>query len=190
MEEKSKLIRTFIAFDIDATLLSAIKDILQFLKQQPHAEQVKWSSLENLHVTIHFLGDVAEENISILTEKIKNEIQALKKFKLRTGKIITFPPGSKHPHILALTLPLSREIAQLHIAVERAIRNCNLTIEGRPYLPHLTLGRVRQTAYEFEFEKIPIQIPEKFIVKKISLFKSEQNEQGSIYTALATFNLV
>ena len=54
-------IRSFLAFPISSNLKESLRDILNDL-QQTRAD-VKWVGLENIHLTLKFLGDIEESGL-------------------------------------------------------------------------------------------------------------------------------
>lgn len=186
-KNQENLLRTFLAFDIDAPLRKNLAEIIETLKNQSRADKVKWVPPENLHVTLRFLGAVAAEKVVELAKIISEEIKEVESFGLELGKIIHFPPLGK-PHVIALSFPLTTELAKLFQAIERSVTRCGFTPEDQPFLPHLTLGRLH-FSHELDLSQISIPLSKKLLVKEIILYRSDPGKTGSVYTAVKTFKL-
>ena len=60
--------RLFLAIDLPAPVLLRLERLLHALRSEAH---VKWSPLDNLHVTTRFIGDWPESRFSELTEALE-----------------------------------------------------------------------------------------------------------------------
>lgn len=189
MKKNEKLIRTFIAFDIEESLRQQIASVIDLLKQQKNTKKIKWIPPKNLHVTLRFIGEIEEEKIVAIQQTIIEEIKAIQSFSLEIGKIAMFPPGSAHPHIIALLFSLSEELAFLVQTIERAVVQCGVAPENRIFMPHLTLGRI-YSHVELDFDPIPVKLPQQTVVSSVIVYRSDLGDSGSIYTSLKEVKLL
>ena len=67
------MIRTFIAIDLPDDVRVAIDDAQARLKQVHVEVKISWTKVENLHLTLQFLGEVEEAVI----ERIKTALQSV-----------------------------------------------------------------------------------------------------------------
>lgn len=185
--KEKKLIRTFIAFDIDESLRQQLIAVIEFLKQK-NSDRIKWISPENLHVTLRFLGEIEENKIMEIQHELAEKIKTIQSFAIKTGKIMTFPPGSTRPHIVALMFPLTQELAFLVQAIEQTVNQCGFEPENRPFLPHLTIARI-SGRIEPDLDNILIELSEKIAIKSVIIYRSDQKENGSVYTSMKEIKL-
>lgn len=185
MQTKSKLIRTFLAFDIDETLKKPLIKIINHFQTKNFP--VKWCNPENLHVTLRFYGEISPEKITDLIAALNYEMTDVKEFDLPTEEIKLFPSKSK-PIAVALSFPLSKELNQLVTIIEAASQKVDVISDIRPFLPHLTLGRLRYRKNNIDFQH-PILIPKSTTVNEIILYRSDITNDGSIYTPLNKWRL-
>ena len=96
--------------------------------------------LENLHITLCFLGDQPEEAL----EELHNALEPLRLTapELRFGGIDWFGPG-KARTLAALVEPVP-ELVRLQQEVARQARKQGMPPERRPFRPHVTLVRFRR----------------------------------------------
>jgi RNA 2',3'-cyclic 3'-phosphodiesterase len=89
---------------------------------------------ERLHVTLHFLGDVAVARLPEVVQQLKVEFDP---FALELGA------GEVWPNGVAVLLPAGQPLAlnRLHTRLAAAVRRLGLSVEERPYRPHVTLAR-------------------------------------------------
>ena len=113
-------------------------------------------------------------------------------FELAIGRIGVFPNASR-PRVI--WLDVIGEIDALRVAQERAeVATVPLGFprENRPFQPHLTLGRVRESATAPELAAIgrlpatlTIATSPRFRVASVSLIQSQLTSDGARYTRLA-----
>lgn len=92
-----------------------------------------------LHLTLHFLGDVADDAFPAVHRAVAGVRQAPFVLVIRgTG---VFPPRGR-PTVLWAGVAESPPLACLWAAVGTALEACGLEVERRPYTPHITLARL------------------------------------------------
>lgn len=110
-----------------------------------HRDQWHWPAdaaryaPEDWHVTLHFIGLVAQQR--------KDELRAglavpMLPFELRLGQPELWPHG------LAVLCPeaVPEGLQQLHTRLGQALQRLGLKTDARPYRPHITLARHAQDA--------------------------------------------
>lgn len=103
----------------------------------PHG--VRPVSPGTIHLTLHFLGDVADDRRAALGEALRR-VQ-LAKFTITIRGTGVFPPSGR-PAILWAGVTATSPLTELHEALGVAIAACGLAVEHRPYVPHVTLARL------------------------------------------------
>lgn len=92
---------------------------------------------ERLHLTLHFLGDVAEAKAAALRERLPALPEP---FELQLGAPALWPPGTAV--LAAQALPPG--LAALHAALADILRRVGLGTESSAFRPHVTLARRAQ----------------------------------------------
>ncbi len=126
--------RLFIAIDLPKPVCWRLG---QLLVQPPRG--VRPVRPAQLHLTLHFLGDVEDASCTALHEalaEVRHEPLAIT--IQGTG---VFPPRGR-PSVLWAGVADSSRLATLHAAIGMAIDACGLAVEHRPYVPHVTLARL------------------------------------------------
>ena len=183
--EKIPKKRLFIAIALEQKAHEAIENILSPLKKQDTNSDLKWMPIENIHLTLRFLGDVPETDIKRLIVALTKTIQPLPSFTLTLNRLMHFPPEKQR--ILGLSVILTDALARLYQQIEKTVTEFGFEPEPRPFLPHLTLARARKKPIPALPDDIHIEQEQK--VKKVTLFESKLNKQGSEYHVLRTFSL-
>jgi 2'-5' RNA ligase len=192
-------LRTFIAVELPAeirNLLAARQDELRAAMGTASAA-VRWSRPEGMHLTLQFLGDVPSDRIQPIATAVREGCAARKSIALVLGRTGAFP-GLTRPRVLWIGLEGDTgrlQTLQSHIAERLQALGYR---PDKPFQPHVTLGRLRDTARRDESETVswalraqenkPIErVP--FSAHHVSLMQSELRPGGSIYTELAGFEL-
>jgi 2'-5' RNA ligase len=169
--------RLFVAIDLpDSTrqLLAAL---------DPHLRGVHWADPLQMHLTLSFLGDVADEPEAALREKLSLikfgafflPIVGVGTFSAKSAaKIIWIGVGKAHPHLF-----------QIHKRVQEAALAAGLEPELRPWHPHITIARCRD---------VPVQSLRRFLqtnagfdagmihVEDFHLYSSKLTPGGPVHT--------
>ena len=153
---------------------------------------VRWPAAANLHLTLKFLGEVPEADLPGVGEATKRAAARSAPFAFALGGLGCFPPKGPVRIVWAGIQPQGDGLLQCQKAVEEEMATVGFRPEGRPYSPHLTIGRVRQgrdtrdlrAALETAQLEGPVQNS-----AEVVLFESKLTPRGAIYTAVARCRL-
>ncbi len=100
---------------------------------------------ENWHLTLRFVGPLAPEAVERLLFGL-SEAAWPKPFRIRFGTLGAFP-NLRRATVLWMGLSRGEDgLKALASTAERTVRNAGIVPEERPFVPHLTLSRVRPPA--------------------------------------------
>lgn len=185
------MIRCFLALDLPDALRPQLALVQGELKRSN--ADVRWVQVGNIHLTLKFFGNVPDNEIDPITQAAREVAAGQAPFKLQVTQAGAFP-GMKNPRVIWLGLGGDLiPLAQMYHRLEKAFAALGHLPEGRPFNPHLTLGRVKSPANRHRLaqalEKLaPLNWPP-FQVNEIILFKSTLTPKGSIYTPLQVMPL-
>ncbi|MGZ0050209.1 RNA 2',3'-cyclic phosphodiesterase [Brevibacillus gelatini] len=109
--------RLFVALDIPEEAVHYISDVQARLKSEVRAD--RWQPLHNLHLTLHFLGEVDESLIPDICRDMDIVSAIIEPFQLRIGGFGAFP-HAEHPRVLWLGLRgQTNALKQLHLLLGR-----------------------------------------------------------------------
>lgn len=174
--------RLFIAIELDAALCAALLRIIRKLRHHPSARHIHWTAPEKLHLTLRFLGATSTDRIAALSSAISTLTRELTPFIITFDHLIALP--AKHPHVVALTALLSPELIYTAQALERSLLTEQIEPEQRPFLPHITLGRVKERTNLKELLALPTPPLPNLYVRHITLLRSVTLPAGSVYTVI------
>ncbi len=172
--------RLFVAFSLPADLAR------QAIACQPSAdENIRLSPKENLHVTLHFLGDVSPALVHRALQNIR--MDSFDTCLSGTGQFSL----SGNRKILWLGIDSSNALLSLHDVINQSLLDAGVGLSEHQYQPHLTLARCKsgysgQKVNHFLNKKFK---PYPFEVSEFCLFKSEMREGAQVYTCLYSYAL-
>ena len=184
-------VRAFLAIPLPQQLKDVVKTVQRNLRAQ--IPDARWVRPENLHLTLHFFGDVKQETL----EKIKVSVLSVKgckrPFPVEVKGLGAFP-NRHRPRILWLDLEPKDQLRQLHENCREQLQQAGLVTESRPYSPHLTIGRLRQrksclTDLNELSASLGGKLVGRFSVDRLILFESRLHTGGAEHIPLLTVNL-
>ncbi len=183
------MLRTFIAVEIPAEMQQNVYKETAHLRKSLDA-LVRWVPVENMHLTLKFLGDVSPSSVEFLIQMLRNEADAVPCFSLHLTGLGAFP-SVKRPRVIYVGIQAPPALEALQRGVESASRRLGYEAEERPFSAHLTLGRVKQNIGATEQQKIRHAIEGTQVdfsgsarVDSVHLYKSELKPNGSVYARL------
>lgn len=183
------MLRLFIAVEIPAELQQKVYKETSKLRNELDS-LVRWVAVENMHLTLRFLGDVAPSNVEFLIQMLRNEAEAVPCFNLQLTGLGSFP-SLRRPRVIYIGIQAPAALDTLQRGIESGSRRLGYESEERPFSAHLTLGRVKQNATATDQQKIRRTIESTQVdllgsarVDSVHLFKSDLQPSGSVYTRL------
>lgn len=188
------MIRTFIAIDLSPDIKTALDAFIRQLKAGGTLP-VRWTAAQNIHITLKFLGDVDERQLPRLQAALTGAVQGTAPFSARVGKLGAFPKPER-PRILWVGCELEAAGYHLQKAVESAAAGLGFAREERPFSPHLTIGRVNQSAGPRDYPALARLVRETPVgalgsqtVSAIRVYRSDLLPGSSKYTPLYEISL-
>lgn len=123
-----------------ADVESAIVKLIDFLREQ--CGGIHWVRPANLHLTLRFLGNAVDRAVVLKLDQILSGLAAqTSPFMLHARGTGAFP-NLERPRTIWIGLA-SEELIGLARRIEDAAVMVGLAPEARSYMPHLTIGRIR-----------------------------------------------
>lgn len=146
---------------------------------------VRWVPADDLHLTVKFLGDVDAETAELIPVALETAVAGLKPFVLPLAGFGAFPALGR-PNTLWVGCEPVPPLELLYHGVERELGALGFAPEGRPFRPHLTLGRVKRHADRRAFaelaeEQAPIDEAFDALVTSLDLMESRLGPHGAQY---------
>ncbi len=179
-------IRAFISIDIDVPEI--ISKIVQIQKEIESLNAAKMKPVEpqNLHFTIRFLGNITSEQVDEIY-KILQKVE-LEPFQLVVKGIGAFPSISRPRVIWVGAGDGSEKVVSIYDQIEKGLRKLGFKPEGKQYIPHCTIFRVKFVTKKPVLTKKLIDLANITLgsieVNSVKLKRSQLTPKGPVYTTL------
>jgi RNA 2',3'-cyclic 3'-phosphodiesterase len=149
----------------------------------------RWVPVDNLHVTLVFMGEVASELVPQLQQGLRELVATRTAFKLKLSDISAFP-DERHGRVIWLGVQNSIALRELQAECLRVLKLQGFEVEERDYRPHLTLARLR-SARNLSDVLSPFKRREfgQLSVEHVSLYESRLGGSYPVYEVLENFPL-
>jgi len=186
------VVRAFVAIDLPIKIHQCLEKISNDLKLRLSGIPIRWVPVQNIHLTLKFLGDVSENNIEVLTQILKVEAQAQTPFEISIGGIGAFPK-MKRPRVIWTGIEAPPELLSLQRGIDTQTARLGYPRDKRPFSAHLTLGRVSRNINLQDLQyvgdvltNLKIGFIGVAMVTQIHLYRSELKPSGAVYSKLYT----
>lgn len=134
-------VRVFVALPLPEATLRTIGALQQELAET--LPGMRWVKPETIHLTLAFLGDIAEDSLEKLGSSMLSIGSLYPPVTAALSGVGAFP--SRHrPRVIWLGLDGGDTLVRLHGALNTELNALQLPVDERPFVPHLTLGRCRK----------------------------------------------
>ena len=175
VESIQKHMRLFIGLPVPVELTRSLIRTAQTMQ----LHEPRWTAPEKAHLTLVFLGEVAEERLP----SIEQELTGLNMttLHLRINGLGSFPRSG----ILFVEVDPAPALLSLQKQVAEGMARCGFAPEPRPYRPHITLARLRSPLQlgKTQLPRID-QAQHSFRVEEVNLYRSHLSAKGSAYEVL------
>lgn len=148
----------------------------------------KWVPAGNLHLTLKFIGDAAEDEVERISQALAAAAAQQGPFGVHLVGAGTFGRPSAIRVIWLGIGPGQGQLAELAAGLERLLLPLDIAEEGRPYRAHLTVARCGGQALP---EALSRQVSDaarsdwgRFEVSRIVLMQSHLRSHGPTYVPL------
>jgi len=145
---------------------------------------IRWVPPINYHLTLKYLGWTRHETVEALRDVVAEAIAGMPRLTFRTARIDAFPGLDKGSIIWAGVE--SPAVVELHERIERATVAFGYPAEPRPFRPHITLARLRETR---PLKEVVLPLSEQMFsdtrADAVTLFESQAKSSGSVYVEVA-----
>ena len=138
------MIRTFVAVDLSEPMRELAREWIDRLGAT--GAEVKWVEPENLHLTLKFLGDVAESEIAGVCLAVRDAVASRAEFPWGCAGVGAFPDSQRARTLWMAVVDGAAELVDLQQALDRPLAALGYPPERRRFHPHVTLGRVRRAS--------------------------------------------
>lgn len=134
------MLRTFIALTLGEQSRKAVA--AQIARLRPLSKAITWTPPGNLHLTLRFLGDQTELELSEVMLALQEAAKGVPAFTMGLRGLGAFP-GLEHPRTIWIGVSAGApEVRDLQARVSEALAQRGTPDEPRVWQAHVTIGRI------------------------------------------------
>jgi 2'-5' RNA ligase len=146
---------------------------------------VRWLPPTSYHVTLKFLGWARIDAIPAIRDAATKAVAGTQPFRFRTSRLGAFGSLEK-ANVIWAGIEASEPMTQLATSIDRAMTEIGFAIENRPFVAHVTLGRLRETR---PVRDVVLPMSEQMFsetkVDHVTLYESEIKPSSSVHKEIA-----
>ena len=179
--------RIFIAIkpDFNTIILNAYKKLRQKLSES----SINWVKEENLHITLAFLGDISTGILPLLEALLIKLTVKNDSFQLTFRNFGSF--GKPAPKVIWIGIDENFQLNTIQRQLNKYLNEINFEFDSKPFVPHLTLGRVKSISDINEFRNFSKEYSNQLLhtsnIDTIVLYESLLKPEGPHYKIVNTF---
>ncbi len=180
----AELIRSFIAVDVDESLLEKFRTVQAEIMAS--GADLKPVDFENLHLTLRFLGEIPRPTVEAVIRELAKI--SFKPFRVKFEGIGAFP-NMHRPRVVWVGVSEGAEqLKELASQVESSVGKVGLRPDPKGFTPHLTLARVRSPRSLNRLSEAlkrlsSVEVGE-MLVDRVRLKRSVLTPKGPVYSNL------
>ncbi|MDP2306047.1 MAG: RNA 2',3'-cyclic phosphodiesterase [Pseudomonadota bacterium] len=182
--------RIFFAIPLPEPALDAVAEALAPIRNgalPSGSRAIGWTRRNHLHLTLRFLGEVEEARIEAVGDAVAPWVRRLPPPRVRLVGGGVFP-DARHPKVLWIGAEAA--LGPVVSAMEGALSRLGFAPEGRAFIPHLTVGRVRDGRVDRVLDALrDLGEVTTFSPESVVLYESRPAPEGVRYVALRTFRV-
>lgn len=185
--------RLFLAIPIKTTDNDFIPLLDGLKRQLAHEKRINWVKPSHIHLTLKFIGDTHNEDVPKIIEGVEMMLRKHKSFTMDFNRTGIF--GSRYaPRVLWLGMQNTpQELLDLEEDTLSTFDKLGFLRDRQNFVPHITLGRIKELCEKQYFQKIVAGIEQKSYIRQdvneIILFQSILRPEGAFYKELKKFKI-
>lgn len=183
--------RTFIAVKVDAG--DYLAEIISLMRSELRNESIKWTDINQMHLTLSFLGDTGEETIRQVSEMLIKKCTGFGSINFTISGLGVFR-NMNDPRVIWAGIEKGERFTELFNIIKDGLHKIGIKTEEREFRPHLTLGRVKwlknriileqliEKNFQTEYQKVSIS--------EIIYYESILQQSGPVYVPIVVVRLI
>ncbi len=178
--------RLFVALELNTRVIANLTDLI--LRLDPMSP-VRWVHPQNMHLTLKYISEWKESRLPEVLD-VLHQVRVDKPINVPLAGLGFFPQ-TKRPRVFWVNAENTPPLRRLVSGLDARLSTLGIAPEVRPFMPHLTLGRLHDecdlTEMHEAIEELPTRdfgtiSPDRFV-----LFGSQITQEGIDYRRLHEF---
>ncbi|MFB6121712.1 MAG: RNA 2',3'-cyclic phosphodiesterase [Halobacteriaceae archaeon] len=183
--------RLFVSVDLPARLADDVAAVQDALRD---ASGLRFTDPAQAHVTLAFLGDVAEDEVPDIEDALDRAVERAEvtPFEATVGGLGVFPSLDYISVVWVGFEDGGEQLGRLHDAVEAELEPLGFEPEDRDFTPHVTIARMDHAGgKDLVQEVVEEQSPTvgEMTVAEIRLTESTLTDGGPVYSTVSSASL-
>ncbi|MHC4563307.1 MAG: RNA 2',3'-cyclic phosphodiesterase [Planctomycetota bacterium] len=184
--------RAFFAVDLSDDVRRSLSKAAGWLPLDD--AKAKCVEQENLHITLHFLGEIDDSRIMDAQRAAEAAAPDVQPFTLTARGLECVPPEGKRLRMVwGGVEDASGRLGELYARLGEELASAGFVVERRPFNPHVTLVRIKFARDPSQIRSAVGGLTDKMFgsasVSKLVFYSSELTKAGPIYAPMATIAL-
>ena len=179
--------RTFLALDINDEVRGRVGAAQDSLRSC--GGKIRWVAPKNMHVTLCFLGNVADDLLAEVCEAARRIASRHQPFDFDVRGVVCVPPAGGLRMLWIGVDDSGGAMTRLQADLADALGELGLPKENRRFRPHLTLARVKFTKDASGIRSAAAEQAQTNFgtvrAAQVTVYSSKLSPEGPTYTALA-----
>jgi RNA 2',3'-cyclic 3'-phosphodiesterase len=183
--------RLFAAIELGADAQQKIAAEQARLAKTLRGSSLRWAKSDQMHITLVFIGEVPDDRAARIIEMMREAI-AHQPFQFELAGTGTFPPRGAPRALWIGVRSGADDVVRVQALVAERLEGAGVERERRPFSPHVTLARWRDSRPSDRPRATNSSPPTiaRVDVNVVTLFQSRVSSAGSTYTRLVETPLV
>lgn len=170
------------------------REIMDTFSEDGGERVAKWVETENLHLTLLFIGEVKDEVLPAILQAVEEAARGQENFVVKFQRVCYGPGRAFPPRLIWVEGERNKILADLVERLKKEVlkRGVLKQVEERPFVPHLTLARIKAWQWkQIEPEERPNidkEIDLGFEVNSVDIMESVLRREGQKYSILQSLN--
>ena len=182
--------RLFVAFLLSDEARALLRTLRAGLSR--FDADVRWTVPEQWHVTVKFLGDMPDRDVSVVGEALVEGAKEASPFRMTVGGTGCFPPRGPVRIVWAGAADESGGMDNAVKSIQVPLEACGFPPENRPWTGHITVGRVQQDRSGDRLRDAVAALPMGTVaqdIDSVTLMASALSPRGATYSKVQTVTL-
>lgn len=188
--------RVFFGIPLNPQIQKNLLEASTRLRVSIKTDAIKWTHINNLHITLKFLGDLPESQVIKFCHLLEQPISETHVFNLELSGLGVFP-DARNPRIIWAGCDLPETLTRLVAMIEKIGLSLGIPSESKPFSAHITIGRIKRDLTPVERNHLRQALLEqagfefgKLHVAGFTLLKSDLKPTGPVYSTVQHFELI
>lgn len=165
-------------------------DTYTHLKQALDHNIIKWVDIQNVHITLKFIGETIPDEIPALQEALSKACEGISPFELQIAKTGIF--GSRYnPKVIWFGIDENPMLMKLVKQVSFQLEEVGILGDRQNFVPHLTVGRIREIRDKNHFQQLMDCFRDlslqKQVIEGFDLYESILQREGPQYNVIESY---